>query len=317
MSLPPPLERRLQLPVVAAPMFLVSGPELVIAACRNGVLGSFPALNERTSEGFEAWLEQIESALAGDPDPAPYAVNLIVHRSNRRLEADLAICVRRRVPVVITSLGAVPDLVREVHAYGGLVFHDIVSRRHAEKAAAAGVDGLILVCGGAGGHAGTLNPFAFVAEVQKVFDGTILLAGAISTGRDILAARTMGADLAYMGTRFIATRESRASESYKRMIVEARADDIVYTPAVSGIPGSFLKPSLEAAGIDPASTRAPGDIAEELRGAGIRAWRDVWSAGQGVAAIDDIPTVRELVARMKGEYAVARQALCTGADADG
>lgn len=312
MPLPPQLEGRLRLPAVAAPMFLVSGPELVIAACRAGILGTFPALNQRTSEGLRDWLEQIENALAASPGAAPYGVNLIVHRSNRRLEADLRLCVEHRVPVVITSLGAVPDLVREVHGYGGLVFHDIVSRRHAEKAAEAGVDGLILVCSGAGGHAGTLNPFAFLAEARSVFDGTILLAGAISTGRDILAARAMGADLAYMGTRFIATRESQAPEPYKRMLCAAGAADIVYTAAVSGIPGNFLRQSLEAAGIDPPSLRAASDLADELRGGEIRAWRDIWSAGQGVAAIRDVPTVAELVARLKDEFEEAQRTLCAG-----
>jgi nitronate monooxygenase len=310
MPLPPQLEGRLRLPAVAAPMFLVSGPELVVEACRAGILGTFPALNQRTSEGFRDWLDEIEAALAGSPGAAPFGVNLIVHRSNRRLAADLAICAEHRVPVVITSLGAVPDLVREVHGWGGVVFHDIVSRRHAEKAAEAGVDGLILVCAGAGGHAGTLNPFAFLAEVRQVFDGTILLAGAISTGRDILAALAMGADLAYLGTRFIATRESRASEPYKRMLCEAGAGDIVYTPAVSGIPGNFLRQSLEAAGIDPAALRSASDIVAELQGGEIRAWRDIWSAGQGVAAIGDVPTVAELVARLEAEFEVARRELC-------
>lgn len=310
MPLPPQLEGRLRLPAVAAPMFLVSGPELVVEACRAGILGTFPALNQRTSEGFRDWLGEIEAALAASPGAAPFGVNLIVHRSNRRLEADLAICADHRVPVVITSLGAVPDLVREVHGWGGVVFHDIVSRRHAEKAAEAGVDGLILVCAGAGGHAGTLNPFAFLAEVRRVFDGTILLAGAISTGRDILAARAMGADLAYLGTRFIATRESRAPEPYKRMLCEAGAGDIVYTPAVSGIPGNFLRQSLEAAGIDPAALRSASDIAAELQRGEIRAWRDIWSAGQGVAAIGDVPTVAELVARLEAEFEAARRELC-------
>ncbi len=309
MGLPPGLEGRLRLPLVCAPMFLVSGPELVIAACRNGVVGSFPALNRRSSEEFAGWLEEIERALAGEAAAAPFGVNLIVHRSNRRLEADLRVCVAHRVPLVITSLGAVPDVVREIHAYGGLVFHDVANRRHAEKAAEAGVDGLVLVCGGAGGHAGTLNPFAFLAEVRRLFSGTILLAGALSTGHDILAARAMGADLAYMGTRFIATRESRAPEAYKRMLCTAGASDIVYTDAVSGIAGSFLRQSLEAAGIDP---RAParGDLAAELERGELRAWRDIWSAGQGVAAIADVPPVAELVARLEREYAEARTRLC-------
>ncbi len=309
MGLPAPLEGRLRLPLVCAPMFLVSGPELVIAACRNGILGTFPALNRRSSEDFAAWLEEIEEALAGDTRAAPFGVNLIVHRSNRRLEADLRLCIEHRVPLVITSLGAVPDLVREIHAYGGLVFHDIINRRHAEKAAEAGVDGLVLVCAGAGGHAGTLNPFAFMAEVRRLFSGTIVLAGALSTGSDILAARAMGADLAYMGTRFVATRESRAAEPYKRMLCSAGAGDILYTSAVSGIAGSFLRQSLEAAGIDPEAT-SRGDLAAELERGELKAWRDIWSAGQGVAAIADIPPVAELVARLEREYRDARTRLC-------
>ena len=309
MALPSSLEGRLGLPLVCAPMFLVSGPELVIAACRSGILGTFPALNRRSSEGFAEWLVQIEEALADEPRAAPFGVNLIVHRSNRRLEADLRLCVDHRVPVVITSLGAVPDLVREIHAYGGLVFHDVINRRHAEKAAEAGVDGLVLVCGGAGGHAGTLNPFAFLAEARRLFSGTLILAGALSTGADILAARAMGADLAYMGTRFVATRESRAPDAYKRMICEAGAGDIVYTSAVSGIAGSFLRQSLEAAGIDPAAG-GQSDLAAELERGEVRAWRDIWSAGQGVAAIEDVPPVAALVARLEREYRAARARLC-------
>ncbi len=313
MALPPQLEGRLRLPLVCAPMFLVSGPELVIAACRSGVLGTFPALNRRSSEEFGAWLDEIEAALDGDPAAAPFGVNLIVHRSNRRLERDLGRCVEHRVPLVITSLGAVPDLVREIHAYGGLVFHDVANRRHAEKAAEAGVDGLVLVCGGAGGHAGTLNPFAFTAEVRRLFSGTLLLAGALSTGGDVLAARAMGVDLAYMGTRFIATRESRAPEEYKRLLCEAGAADIVYTSAVSGIPGSFLRQSLEAAGVD-AGGGARNDLAAELEKGEVRAWRDIWSAGQGVAAIEDVPPVAELVARLEREYEEARARLCARGD---
>ncbi|GBD42247.1 Nitronate monooxygenase [bacterium HR39] len=303
---------RLRLPVVAAPMFLVSGPELVIAACRAGVLGTFPALNQRTSEGFEAWLAEIEEALAADPRAAPFGVNLIVHRSNRRLERDLETVVRHRVPLVITSLGAVPDLVREIHAYGGVVFHDVAIPRHVEKAAEAGVDGVVLVCGGAGGHAGRLNPFAFLAEARQRFSGTILLAGAISTGRDVLAVRAMGADLAYMGTRFIATREARAPEDYKRMLIEASATDIVYTDRISGIHGSFLRQSLERAGIDPhrLEEMPKGDIAAELEREALRAWRDIWSAGQGVAAIDDIPTVAELVDRLERDFRAGLAELC-------
>jgi nitronate monooxygenase len=304
MPLPASLSR-LALPAIAAPMFLVSGPDLVVETCRSGLVGAFPALNQRSSEGFEAWLEEIEGRLAAAPEAAPHAVNMIVHRSNPRLEADLAIAVRRRVPIVITSLGAVRDVVDAVHSYGGLVFHDVTTRRHAEKAAEAGVDGIIAVAAGAGGHAGTLSPFALVAEIRQVFAGTIILAGAISSGRDIAAARAMGADLAYLGTRFIATREALAPDGYKAMILAARAGDIAYTPAVSGVPANFLVPSLDAAGIDPASRERPRlDIAAEAR-----AWRDIWSAGHGVGSIGDIPAAAALCHRLKEEYRVAMLSL--------
>lgn len=250
MSLPALLDQRLRLPMVAAPMFLVSNPQLVLACCRSGIVGSFPALNQRESSGFEGWLEEIGAGLQALDNPAPYAVNLIVHNTNPRLQADLRICVEHRVPIVITSLGAVREVVDAVHSYGGLVFHDVTTRRHAEKAAEAGVDGLIAVAAGAGGHAGTWSPFALVAEIRQFFDKTLLLAGCINHGHEILAAQMLGADLAYLGTRFIATRESNASDAYKQMILEARAADIVHTPAVSGVPASFMRQSLEAAGYD-------------------------------------------------------------------
>ncbi|MHA7861158.1 NAD(P)H-dependent flavin oxidoreductase [Tessaracoccus sp. Y36] len=290
MPLPEPLARRLRLPVVAAPLFLVSGPELVIAACRAGVLGAFPALNQRTTEGLVSWLERIDGALTASD--APYAVNLIVHATNTRLTADLEAVVSHRVPVVITSLGAVPDVVEAVHSYGGLVLHDVTTLRHAQKAADAGVDGLILVSAGAGGHAGTTNPFALMASVRPWFDGIVALAGGITSGADVLAAQALGADLAYMGTRFVATAESRASDDYRRLIVEAGAADIVYTPEVSSIPANFLAASLAAAG-------------DETRDE-YTAWRDIWSAGHGVAGIHDIPTVAELVDRLAAEYDAAR-----------
>lgn len=292
MALPELLRGRLRLPVMAAPMFLLSGPDLVIAACKAGVIGSFPALNQRTTEGLDEWLTQINAAVT--PDDAPYAVNLIVHPTNDRLQADLEVVIRHRVPIVVTSLGAVPELVEAVHSYGGLVFHDVTTLRHAKKAASAGVDGLVLVAGGAGGHAGTLNPFAILASVKPWFEGMILLAGSLSSGADVAAAIAAGADLAYMGTRFIATEESSAPEGYREMIVEAGAADIVYTPAVSGIPASFLAASLQAAGVDPA-----GPAAEKED---VKAWRDVWSAGHGVAAITDSPAVAELVSRLEAEY---------------
>lgn len=308
MSLPALLDNRLRLPIVAAPMFLVSGPQLVLACCNNGVMGSFPALNQRESSGFKAWLEEIEAGLAADA--APYAVNLIVHGSNPRLQADLAICVEHRVPVVITSLGAVKEVVDAVHSYGGLVFHDVTTRRHAEKAAQAGVDGLIAVAAGAGGHAGTWSPFALVAEIRQFFDKTLLLSGCLNHGHEVLAAQLLGADLAYMGTRFIATRESSADADYKQMILGARAADIVHTPAVSGVPASFMRQSLERAGYDLQRLQDKGDInyGEKLKPINdeAKAWKTVWSAGQGVGGIDDLPSTAELIARLDAEYRAAR-----------
>ena len=317
MSLPAPLEQRLRLPVVAAPMFLISNPGLVLACCGSGVVGSFPALNQRDSAGFKAWLEEIEAGLAQLQAPAPYAVNLIVHPTNPRLQADLALCVEHRVPIVITSLGAVKEVVDAVHSYGGLVFHDVTTRRHAEKAAEAGVDGLIAVAAGAGGHAGTWSPFALVAEIRQFFDKTLLLAGCINHGHEVLAAQLLGADLAYMGTRFIATQESHAQDAYKQMLLGAHAADIVHTPAVSGIPASFLRPSLERAGYDMAALKNATEqgklkpIDDEAK-----AWKTVWSAGQGVGDIHDLPAATALIERLHGEYQAAlkhSKSMCTKA----
>ncbi|WP_085693441.1 MULTISPECIES: nitronate monooxygenase family protein [unclassified Pseudomonas] len=303
MSLPASLEQRLRLPVVAAPMFLISNPRLVLACCSSGVVGSFPALNQRDSAGFKAWLEEIEAGLAQLQAPAPYAVNLIVHPTNPRLQADLALCVEHRVPIVITSLGAVKEVVDAVHGYGGLVFHDVTTRRHAEKAAEAGVDGLIAVAAGAGGHAGTWSPFALAAEIRQFFDKTLLLAGCLNHGHEILAAQMLGADLAYMGTRFIATAESQAPDAYKRMLLDSHAADIVHTPAVSGVPASFLRPSLEQAGYD---MNAIKDGHEQGKLKPIddeaKAWKTVWSAGQGVGGIDDLPSASALIGRLHDEY---------------
>jgi nitronate monooxygenase len=327
MPFPASLQGKLALPAIAAPMFLVSGPELVVAACRAGVIGTFPALNQRSSEGFEGWLTSIGDALRAAeaeregtdrPPVAPYGVNLIVHRSNPRVQTDLELCIKHKVPLVITSLGAVADLVQAVHRYGGLVFHDVTTLRHAEKAAEAGVDGLILVCAGAGGHAGTLSPFALLPEVRRIFKGTIVLAGALSDGRSIAAARLLGADLAYLGTRFIATRESMAPPEYKQMILDGAAADIVYTSAISGIPGSFLRPSIRAAGLDPDDLPVkPGGYKAKAGGEGggshtaeseAKAWKAVWSAGQGIGSITDIPSVSDLVRRLRQEYAEAKAA---------
>ncbi|MDC7676013.1 NAD(P)H-dependent flavin oxidoreductase [Asticcacaulis machinosus] len=305
MPLSASLKKGLSFPAIAAPMFLVSGPELVIATCKSGMIGTFPALNQRTSEGYAQWLTEIKSALT--PEDAAFGVNLIVHNTNTRLMADLQITVDHKVPLVITSLGAVKDVVDAVHAYGGVVFHDVINARHAKKAAEAGVDGLILVAAGAGGHAGNQHPFALINEIKSFFDGTIILSGAISTGRDVAASLMAGADLAYMGTRFIATTEARADGAYKDMLVETSAKDITYTDAISGINANFLTPSLIANGLDPAAAKDPHhtiDMAHELNPEA-KAWKTVWSAGQGVGSIHEILPVAELVARMRGEFNAA------------
>jgi nitronate monooxygenase len=285
-------------------MFLVSGPELVVAACRNGVIGTFPALNQRSSAGYEAWLNEISESLS-DRD-AHFGVNLIVHRTNPRFDADLEITVRHRVPLVVTSLGARADVVDAVHSYGGLVFHDIATPAHASKAAKIGVDGLILVCGGAGGHAGALNPFALMNEVKQEFAGPIVLGGALTTGGDVAAAEMMGADFAYMGTRFLCTEESRAHAAHKRMIFGAGASDVLYTPAISGLAANFLIPSLLAAGLDPDNLgqHRAIDVAHEMNRE-VNAGTDVWSAGQGVGSIHDAPPVNSLICRMVQEYEAA------------
>ena len=301
----------LSIPVIAAPLFLISGPRLVIECCKNGIVGTFPALNQRTSEGFEEWLIQIKSELdefekETGKKPAPFGVNLIVHNTNPRVRADLKICIKHKVPIVITSLGAVSRLVDAVHSYGGLVFHDIVKKRHAEKATEAGVDGLILVAAGAGGHAGTINPMALISEVKSFFNKTVILSGCISNGRDVASALQMGADLAYMGTRFINTKESRAPEDYKQMIIDSSATDIVYTAAVSGVPASFLRPSLESMGITEEmwGRKAKMDFGKELDAAQAeaKAWSTIWSAGQGVTSISDDLPVQELVDKITNEF---------------
>ena len=303
-----PFIKDLSLPAIAAPMFLISGPELVVECCKNGIIGTFPALNQRTSEGFEEWLVQIKSELKAFEEEtgkkaAPFGVNLIVHQTNPRLEADLRLCIKHQVPLIITSLGAVSQVVNAIHSYGGLVFHDIIKKRHAEKAAEAGVDGLILVAAGAGGHAGTINPMTLVAEVKKFFDKTIILSGCISTGRDIASALQMGADLAYMGTRFINTLESKAPEEYRNMIVDAGASDVVYTAAISGVHANFLGASLKSAGITSEDLKKDTkvDFGKELD-TEAKAWKTIWSAGQGVATIDDIVSVAELVESLKTEF---------------
>ena len=301
----------LSIPVIAAPLFLISGPKLVVECCKNGIVGTFPALNQRTTEGFEEWVIQIKTELdqfekETGKTPAPFGVNLIVHNTNPRVQADLKICIKHKVPIIITSLGAVSRLVDAVHSYGGIVLHDIVKKRHAEKAAEAGVDGLILVSAGAGGHAGTINPMALISEVKGFFNKTIILSGCISNGRDVASAMQMGADYAYMGTRFINTKESRAPEDYKQMIINSGATDIVYTAAVSGVPASFLRPSLESMGITEEmwSKKAKVDFGKELDAAQAeaKAWSTIWSAGQGVTNISDDMPVKELVERIINEF---------------
>jgi len=302
------------LPVIAAPMFLVSGPQLVIECCKAGIIGTFPALNQRTTDGFDQWLTEIRTELddweaSTGKTAAPFGVNLIVHQTNPRVQADLAVCAKHKVPLIITSLGAVSQLVDAVHSYGGVVYHDIIKKRHAEKAAEAGVDGLILVCAGAGGHAGTHSPFSLLTEVRSFYDGKIILSGAISTGRDVATALQLGADLAYMGTRFIATTESRATTEYKDMIIRSGASDIVYTAAVSGVPANFLKPSLESMGISQGmwEQKAKVDFGKELDAAEAeaKAWKTIWSAGQGVTAIHESIPVADLVNQIKHDFLAA------------
>ena len=301
MTIPASLQKGLKLPVIAAPMFLVSGPDLVVEACNAGVIGTFPSLNQRTTEGYREWLKDIKARLK--PDAAAFGVNHIVHPTNPRLMADMMVSVEEQVPLIITSLGAVRDVVDAVHGYGGVVFHDIANVRHARKAAEAGVDGLILVANGAGGHAGVVNPFALIEEVRSFYDGTLILSGCLSTGRDIAATRMLGADFDYMGTRFISTTESMAQGAYKQMIVDAGASDITYTPAVSGIPANFLTPSLIENGIDPKSLPEHKlDMADEAK-----AWKTVWSAGQGSGGVHDVLPVAGLVARLQQEYRQASE----------
>lgn len=308
MSYKPSFINELSLPTIAAPLFLISGPKLVIECCKNGIVGTFPALNQRTSEGFEEWLIEIKTALAAyeketGKKAAPFGVNLIVHPTNPRLEADVKLCVKHKVPLIITSLGAVAMVVNAIHSYGGLVFHDIIKKRHAEKAAEAGVDGLILVAAGAGGHGGTINPMTLVAEIKKFFHKTIVLSGCISTGRDIASAMQMGADLAYMGTRFINTEESKATPEYRQMIIDAGANDVIYTAAISGVHANFLSASLTAAGITEADLKKDVkiDFGKELD-TEAKAWKTIWSAGQGAALIDNSMPVAQLVSQLKSEF---------------
>lgn len=315
MALPAVL-KNLALPVVASPMFIVSYPELVLAQCKAGIVGSFPALNARPAELLDEWLTQIGEALAAHraahPDAVigPVAVNQIVHQSNARLEHDVRVCVEHKVPIFITSLRApVKEMIDAVHSYGGIVLHDVINLRHAQKALEAGVDGLILVAAGAGGHAGMLSPFALVGEVRRIFDGPIVLSGAIANGGSILAAQAMGADLAYIGTRFIATQEAHAVDSYKHAIVNATAADIVYTNLFTGVHGNYIRESIVNAGLDPDALPMSDKTKMNFAGDKAKAWKDIWGAGQGVGLMDDIPTVAELVARLSREYEETRARL--------
>jgi nitronate monooxygenase len=303
-------------------MFIVSNPQMTIAQCISGVIGSFPALNARPQTLLDEWLTEVRAGLAAHAQAqpqariAPFAVNLIVHQSNDRLHDDLAVCEKHRVPLIITSLRAPNEVVDRVHAWGGKVFHDVVNLRHAEKALEAGVDGLILVCAGAGGHAGVLSPFALVAEVRRLFAGPIALSGAIATGRGILAARAMGADFAYIGTRFIASAEANADPAYKQMIVEANAADILYTPYFTGIHGNYLKPSIVASGLDPVSLPEAEKAGSNFGSSRVKPWKNVWGAGQGVGAIESVLPTARIVQSLKAEYHEAQTELAVETRAD-
>jgi nitronate monooxygenase len=311
MALPELLRGRLRVPLIGAPMFIVSGPELVIAQCQAGIVGSFPALNARPQSALGDWIRQIKDSLHAyaeeNPDQpvAPFAVNQIAHLSNTRLREDMETCVEHQVPIIITSLRPPEEIVSAVHSYGGLVFHDVISLRHARKAIEQGVDGIIAVCAGAGGHAGPLSPFALVKEIRREFDGALILSGCITSGRDVLAARAMGADLAYSGTRFIASDEANAVPEYKQMIVESDASGIVYSSLFTGVPGSYLKGSVVNAGMDPDNlpdgSKSDMDFAKASK-TGAKAWKDIWGAGQGVGDINEILPAREIVLKIEREY---------------
>ena len=320
MALPAILKDKLRLPVVGAPLFIVSHPALTLAQCKAGVIGAFPALNARPESQLDEWLAEITEGLAAhdaqNPDrpAAPFAVNQIVHRSNKRLEHDLMMCVKYKVPVVISSLGAVPEVNAAIHSYGGIVLHDVINNRHANSAIRKGADGLIAVAAGAGGHAGPLSPFALVQEIREWFDGPLLLSGAIATGGAILAAQAMGADMAYIGSPFIATSEARASDAYKQTIVDSAAADIVYSNYFTGIHGNYLKPSIAAAGMDPdhLPEADPSKMDFETATSGAKAWKDIWGCGQGIGAIKSVAPTAELVARLEQEYAAARARITAG-----
>lgn len=315
MALPDVLKKNLRIPVVAAPMFIISHPPLVLEQCKAGVVGAFPALNARPEAQLDEWLAEITETLAAHDaanpgrKAAPFAVNQIVHKSNPRLEHDLAMCVKHKVPIVISSLGAVEEVNQAVHSYGGIVLHDIIHDRHARKAIEKGADGLIAVAAGAGGHAGTLSPFALVQEIRRWFDGPVLLSGAIATGRAVLAARAMGADMAYIGSPFIATEEARAVDGYKQMIVDSKAADIVYSNHFTGVHGNYLKGSIVAQGMDPAALPEADLTKMDFGSSETKAWKHIWGCGQGIGVVDEVVPAAKLVDRLAREYEAAKIAL--------
>jgi len=315
MAIPEHIKNNLSIPVIGSPLFLVSGPELVIAQCKAGIIGSFPALNARPQHVLEEWIVRIKTELAeyqeqnSDKKVAPFAVNQICHGSNDRLMDDMATCVKHEVPIIITSLRPPAELVEAAHSYGGLVYHDVINVRHAKKAAEQGVDGLILVCAGAGGHAGALSPFALLREVKEWFDGTIILSGSIGDGYSVASSLALGADFAYMGTRFIATKEANADQGYKQMLIDSAADDIVYSSLFTGVSGNYLKPSIKNAGLDPENLPDADKSTMNFGSGGntdAKAWKDIWGSGQGIGGIKDDPSVEDLVTRLIEEYNRAR-----------
>ncbi|TWD55592.1 nitronate monooxygenase [Agrobacterium vitis] len=318
MALPAILSRHLALPVVASPLFIISHPALTLAQCKAGVVGSFPALNARPEAQLDEWLAEITENLAAhnaanpEKPAAPFAVNQIVHTSNKRLEHDLRLCVKYKVPIVISSLGAVPEVNAAIHSYGGIVLHDVINNRHANSAIRKGADGLIAVAAGAGGHAGRLSPFALLQEIREWFDGPLLLAGSIANGGAILAAQAAGADMAYIGSPFIATEEARASEAYKQALVEGSADDIVYSNYFTGVHGNYLKSSIKASGLDPdhLPEADPSKMDFEAATTGAKAWKDIWGCGQGIGAIKSVQPVSALVGRLESEYHAAKARIC-------
>jgi len=313
MSIPAAFQQRLSIPVIGAPLFIISGPELVMAQCRAGIIGSFPSLNARPLAQFEEWLQRLSTELG--PDDAPYAVNLIVHKSNDRLMDDLALCVKYKVPMIITSLGARVDVNEAIHSYGGVVLHDIINNKFAKKAVEKGADGLVAVAAGAGGHAGTTSPFALIREIREWFDGPLALSGSIANGEAVLAAEAMGADFGYIGSAFIATAEARAVDGYKEMIVESASSDIVYSNLFTGVHGNYLRPSIIKAGMDPDNLAVSDPSAMNFGSGGntdAKAWKDIWGCGQGIGAVKSVLPAGELVARLVREYNEAKGRLFDG-----